>query len=160
MGSPIRRVHVYAGSPLTYVSGTTPGEQSISSSTTAPSLVTHGFSISGIDENAGDAQYAAPRFLDVIVELINNGASPDNIQENFSLWFYFPDASTTNKWRESGPFTCSGVNKRGAVGADASEDPASNIFKVDVPRGATRCFVHFPSLTASIKAVVLAYADN
>lgn len=160
MSNPMRTTIAYARQALTYSTGTTPGEQEISSATTAPTLVSHGFALGGTDSNAGDAQYAAPRFMDLIVELSNDGASPDDLIENFSLWFYFPDADTANKWRETGPYQANGVNKRGAVGADASLDPAGNIYKIDVPASATRCFVHFASLTASIKAHILAYPDS
>jgi len=160
MSNPMRKQTAYARQPLTYSTGTTAGEQEISGATTAPSTSAHGFALAGTDSNAGDAQYAAPRYMDLIVELANDGASPDALQENFSIWFYFPDADTANKWRETGPFVASGIDKRGAKGADAGEDPAGNIYKIDVPQGATRAFVHFQTLTASITAHVLAYPDN
>jgi len=157
---PARTNIAHARQPLTYSTGTTPGEQEISSQTTAPTLATHGFELGGIDAGAGNLQYAAPRFIDLIVELENDGASPDDLVENFSIWFYFPDAATTNKWRETAAFQANGVNKRGAVGADAGLDPAGNIYKIDVPQAASRAFVHFATLTASIKVHVLAYPDS
>ncbi len=151
----------YARDPLTYSSGVDPGEQLITASTTAPTLATHGFVIAGtVTEMGLTRRISAPRYLDILAELINGGASPDDEQLNFSLWFYMPDADSANKWRETAAFVVSGVNKRGAVGADASLDPAGNVYKIDVPRGASRAFVHIATLTTNVHLRVLAYGDS
>lgn len=150
----------YAKAPLTYSTGTTPGEQEIDASTTAPTLVTDGFVLAGLDTSMGGSrQLAAPAMIDVLVELIDDGTDPADIVENFSLWFYFPDAGTANKWRETVPMTAAGVNKRGALGGDNGQIQG-NVYKVDVPQGATRGFVHVPSLAAGVIFAVLVYPDN
>lgn len=158
MADPKRSKGLYARPPMTYSTGTTVGEQTIAAATTAPTVVTEGFVVAGVDENSGDAQYAAPSFLELLVEL--SGSASASAAINFSVWFWMPDAATANKWRESAPFVASGPDVRGAAGADADDTQAGNVYKVDCPQKATRGFIHVETLAANINVHVLAYPDN
>jgi hypothetical protein len=157
------RVHArYKPIPLTYSSGTVRGEQEITSSTTAPTLDTHGFEIapdeiSDDDGNTGKA-FHPPEFLDVIGEL--SGTAADDTQLAVSIWFFFPDASTTNKWRESAPLVISGVNYRGAKGSNDKGVTQGNLYKVDCPAGATRAFVHVDTMPADVDLHVMVHPYN
>jgi len=149
---PPSRNSLYSQAPLTYSASTTPGEETIAAATTAPSLVTHGFVVAGVDGGAGSAQFRGPNLLSVCVEL--SGASAAAAEVNFSLWFWLPHAATANKWRETAAFVAAGPDKRGAKGADAGVQNG-NVYEIPTPPGASRGFVHVQTLAANVNVHVL-----
>lgn len=139
---------IYAVDPLTYVSGTTPGEQKITAQTTFPTLVSHGFVIAPVDGSG--KQMAPPRYLSIVVEL--TGSAADDATVNWSICIYHPRAATTNKWRESSWFQAGGKNIRSAT--------VGNLYTPDCPRGATRGFVHVSSLPANVEVNIIVEPMN
>ena len=151
--SRIESAHVRA--PFSEVSAGVPGEQSISSVTTFPTVITDGFPLSGLDDE--DNQLAAPRYLSILVEL--SGSAADAAEVPWSLCFWHPSVVDANKWRETDAFVAGGVDVRGAAGAALGKS-IGNIYVPDCPRGATRAFVHVPDLPADVVLHVIVEPMN
>jgi len=155
-----RRQNQWKPTALTYSSGTTPGEETIASSTTAPTTSGQGFEIAASDPKVGGiAQYYhPPEFLSIVGEL--TGTAEANSQVAVSVWFYFPDAATTNKWRESAPIVISGSNYRGAKGLNDNSVTQGNLNLIDCPAGATRAFLHAEDVPANVDVHMLVHPYN
>ena len=155
-----RRASQHKQSPLTYSTGTTPGEQEITASTTAPSTDSDGFPIADLDPDtdAADDYFHPPEFLDVVGELTGTAEAAAVVA--VSIWFYFPDAGTTNKWRESAPMYISGSDQRGSKGYNDSDVERGNCYKIDVPAGAIRAFLHAEDVPADVDVHILVHPYN
>jgi hypothetical protein len=151
-----RVASVYKPKPVTYSSGTTVGEQTIASSTTAPTTSGQGFELSELVPDLPTSQYYhPPEFLSIAGEL--TGTAEANSQVAVSVWFYFPDAATTNKWRESAPIVISGSNFRGAKGLNDNAVTQGNLYLIDCPAGATRAFLHAEDVPADVDLHMLVH---